>query len=103
MGQITIETNATEKYFPDISNGSGMFKQVCMTVFFHDYVFPPSRRVEILPFISMEGKPKEPIPIQIFSVYTLDLVRTLTNEQLGILVRDTLNKLEDSKRKIEEP
>lgn len=61
---------------------SGMFRPCSMTVFFHDY----ANRL---------------IPIQIYSTWTLELIRGMTNEQIGKTVRDTLNKLEEAKSNIE--
>jgi len=86
---------------PDISEVGHPFAKPCMmTIFMHDYAQPPSSRQDFL-FFSMEGKPPRPVPLQIFQVITMGHVRTCSNEQLGQIVRDMLNKLEDSKRQIE--
>lgn len=95
-------TETKELNMPDIGrHGHSMFKPCCMTVFIHDYAFPPSDRAEIFPFIYMEGKPKRPIPLQIYSNWTLDLIRGCSDEQIGKIVRQALNNLEEEKRKIE--
>lgn len=96
-----MSTETHELNIPDIGeNRHSIFKPCCMTVMFHDYAFPPSAKVDCL-FFTMEGKPKSPIPLQIYSNWTLQLVRGLSNEQIGRLVRETLNKLEEEKKKIE--
>lgn len=80
----------------------GVYNKRCiLTVFIHDYAFPPSSRIEVFPFIYMEGKPREPIPLQIFTHHTLELVRRLTDEELGKLVRLSLSKIDEEKNKIE--
>lgn len=96
---MSTQTNSLD--WPDTLHNNGMFKKCSMTVFLHDYATPPSERFTILPFITMQGKSKEPVPVQIYSIWTLELIRTLSNEQIGKLVRETLNKLEDYKQQIE--
>lgn len=96
---MSIHTNSLD--WPDTIRDNGMFKKCSMTVFFHDYAIPPAEKFTILPFITMQGSPKEPVPVQIYSVWTLEHVRTLSNEQIGQVVRETLNKLEEYKRQIE--
>jgi len=89
---------------PDISPIGHPFAKPCMmTIFMHDYATPPSSRNEVFPFVYMEGKSKTPIPLQIFNLVTMEMVRTCSDEQLGKIVRIVLNKLDGLKNKIEQP
>jgi hypothetical protein len=91
-----------ELVIPDIGKHShSMFKPCCMTIFIHDYAVPQSDRIKMSPLVTISGKRKEPIPLQIYSNWTLELVRGLTDQQLGKLVRETLNKIDEEKSKIE--
>lgn len=85
---------------PELATRHPFAKPCMMTIFMHDYAHPASAKIDFL-LLKMKGKPKEPMPLEIFTNWTMALVRTLTDEQLGKLIRKTLLALDDTKNKIE--
>jgi hypothetical protein len=90
--------NVTETSALDIINHHPFAKPCMLTIFMHDYAIPARKR-KLFPFISRKSQPL--IAVEKYSVWTMDFIRTLSDEGLGRLVKETLISLEESKAKIE--
>lgn len=77
-----------------------MFKPCMMTIFMHDYAI----RYELNKWSGLfrSEKRQRVQSVQIFNNVTLELVRGLSDEQIGKIVREVLTKLDQSKKQIED-
>ena len=88
-----------ETFRPDVGiDAHSMFRAMSMTIFIHDYAYPITK---IPLFIGYTEKPKDPVPLQMYSIFTLECVRGMKDEELGRMVREVLLKIDSEKQKIE--
>ena len=70
-------------------------KSCCMTIFMHDLAFPKKPKG----LFPLDWNPPS-TPIQIYTNVTMNLVRGLSDEALGKIIRETLEKVDNYKKQI---
>ena len=89
-------TETKEEQNPLYVHNHPFAKHCCMTIFMHDLAFPPEPK-GLWP---LNWNPPS-TPVQIYTNVSMDLVRTLSDVELGRIIRDTLTKVDEFKNKIE--
>ena len=82
--------------------GQPYYKPCMMTVFMHDYATPSEDSGFFSRFLGdISASKRPPESVMIYNNVTIELLRELSDEQIGKIIRQQLNKLEEQKAKIE--